>query len=500
MAEVELMEPPVKAAPDEVLKEQLAGLSSYQKKGSRFSLEILREAVESAVKVQAARFARWGGWYLAGPAADADTPVSLTEQQVMDTIYDYVETDFRVTTTYVEDVKKALGFTFTASGDYLMARLNVAGIKQLLQSKQAAEAMEVPLYNFTGYYDHKHILARGPVVKVRKGQSVSRALLKAVDSVPVGQGDHWSRAMERFGQLWSAQAADLRVYLSCAPADFLGMGMWGESSCYKAGSEQEMSKLVLMNAENAVVLKIMKGGADPTGKPVARAWGFWLEDEGLVLNNLYLMYWEQLSPYIKAAVESWLGHPVKEAGKKIPSEKGIRGPLLKTYGVYSNGDAHGFGDNIKKLLATLQDTKVEWTLSLCPRCRKPVRDADQLECGAGCGTKHCSDCAIDAVTDNGDRVKICRDCANNKPTRRCQGCETQVYFLGKVPKDTGCTRCADWWCPTCRTGNELTKDGLCEPCDTYQKRMEARARGEEGPWDVIEGCECAACVATAGGG
>lgn len=500
----------------EELKKQLLGVKRYLNEATAFKSEILHQAVESAVEQQAARYRQWGGWYLSSNSA-ADVDRELTREEIYEALNASIS--LRTAIAMSKAKLKALvmdkkltegsdpfhterGWTSSQYGLHFPDTMNInievnrRFMDTLLSSKLAAEPLSGHLLYLTDdYWSFGYTCP----VKVRKGQAVSKAILKAINSCDLlaePRKAQWSKLMERLGQLWSSRSQGLVVHLSCSPLDFLNMGMWGENSCYRAGSEQEMSKLVLMNAENAIVMKVMKEGEDPAGKPMARAWGFWLDGEGLIVTNIYQMYWKQVIPLLRTAVAGWLGKEVKAAGEEIPGAKGIKGTLLKDFGVYTNGDTHGFGDDIAGMVKKLQKVKVNWKLALCPRCRKATPEGEIGDCELGCGVRHCHNCQIDAMNENGEKIRICRECASTKDSRSCQGCNKRVYFVSAKPTG-GCSRCADWWCNDCNGTVEVDDEGLCKPCADYKRRMEARARGEDGPWEKIEGCECAACMATA---
>lgn len=167
----------------------------------------------------------------------------------------------------------------------------------------------------------------GRFVKFRKGQAVSRAVLKCVKNPE--EERLWQMYFTKLGDLWAA-LTESKLEISAAPVSFLRLGHMGENSCYRTGGGYETSKFHLAQLPGSFVGLLYKR---PTSlEPDGRFWGVAGED-GAIVTNHYRFAWRAYQSSIRHALE-------KEFGGKLSVRKIGRdsGPLgrLHAYWAYVN--------------------------------------------------------------------------------------------------------------------------------------------------------------------
>lgn len=480
----------------EALEQQLAKTREYyQRGGSRFSLSLLEEVVREAASIQKSRFEAWGGWEKVGPVTGDS--VGVGDDSIRNAIYDRGLDGWHEHPEVFSKEQLDELIIGTVENDFInnYYRRALAGNKprycviidyltRLCRHKKAQEDILLPICSF-------YSGGQGCVVKVRKGATVSRALLKAVRGWWASTPDFIAQMegfMEAMGHLWSTDKQSLRVVMSCAPTDFLALGTYGENSCYRPGSEQEHSKLVLMNTPGAVAVRVVKG-EDLDGAVVARAWGLYDDEHGLLVTNIYLMYWSQLAPLLKEALSEWLGED--NILTRSMEETGFVSNIFDRQ-VYTNNDEQLFykGSNYTALSSALNRITVDKVIDRCGNCSKVGMARLMRHCESCEGRALCEDCVEPLQVLGGGEVVMCSPCHRNN-SKQCSGCDVTFYARDAADWDehgSRCADCGDWSCEDCADGEE--DEAVCGYCQRYREQMKRIENGEE---DVIPGCECAGC-------
>lgn len=184
-------------------------------------------------------------------------------------------------------------------------------------------------------------------VKIRKGQAVSKAVLKVVRKEFADNEKYikyWERFFELLGQAWGSNS-HMSFTWSASPADIMHMGLMDceeRRSCYGPGKQSEFTKNTLCVLPGGVMV-IGHLGEDaqkpfeergPLTRAKCRAWGI-LTPEGAVFSNRYGLSWPKITPLLCAMVQDHYGIERAEAEMRSISYYGI--PDMA-----SNGDQHLF--------------------------------------------------------------------------------------------------------------------------------------------------------------
>jgi len=219
-------------------------------------------------------------------------------------------------------------------------------------------------------------------ILIKKGQRVSAAALRKVrqtakhpfvnkvltkeqinDCIGV-----WEHLFENIGHQWSNTTAYSAVTFSCAPSTFLKLGEMGDGSCFRAGGEYEISRMVIAEAKNSIVSMVYRNdtGVTPNALPKpesllvgrahpvsGRAWGIGVPSLGCSLTNFYTLPRATQIPLLKAAASTAFKctQPVTdEHSDGSPLSSLGRGDL-----VYHNGDSI---DLVSRVNINLYTTKL----------------------------------------------------------------------------------------------------------------------------------------------
>lgn len=162
-------------------------------------------------------------------------------------------------------------------------------------------------------------------VEIRKGQSASRAVLKAVKKKY--DKDHelvrfYDKLFEKLGHAWG-QSNSLSVTFTVSPADVMELGHIDcehGNSCYKAGGQTQQAKINICALEDSVTVYFHRGNAaelpwaerGPLAEAAGRAWGF-ITPDGTLFSNRYGLEWNTVAPAMTEAISAIFGHEVKHS-------------------------------------------------------------------------------------------------------------------------------------------------------------------------------------------
>jgi hypothetical protein len=485
-----------------LLKEQQEQAQTYLMNPSKYRSNEgpLFSALERSVRLNQDRVTEWGDWHVSvGPL---QMEAGLSREQILEAAnavfghqQHYWGDPDMVAAVQKDHYPSARRVLFWLQLDYLAP---------LFAHKKAISDMEIELVSAQGvnamgsYRQLSTDLALR--VKVRAGQSVSRAVTTALKKWALPHPQLVAdipKLLERLGQLWAVSQGQMwQVVFSCAPMDIMGMGTWGEGgSCYGPGGAHESSKLVLMQTPTAVVVKIYKleDGKlrDPHEKPDARAWGFLLDGKGLMVSNIYRLYWEQAQPIMERAVQELLGLDSKDMHTKVLEDRSGKGMLGGK--AYSNGDERLFG--VKELQTEIRNLQKALDARRCGTCAMVALEEEESRKCQNCNTKTCGGCSQDVRTGSGPAV-YCQNCIAHMKTKRCSGCN-ETFMVDKNSADS-CQTCNGWYCDGCKPATWELKGGECPTCrleeeTRYARMKEVEAAAREIYATYEPGCSCAAC-------
>lgn len=460
--------------------------------------DTLLRAIENSVKINHGRISEWEGWDLktdSGVEVDISLPYAEITGVFMDAF------DLAGSWPYIQrsiphgELRGKIPNTIRADYRYDLY-LDENSLNRLYATKIATQPIEARIIHLIERTTYGTI--NSLTVKVRQGQSVARATQAALkkwwkDDPEIAAA--FAKAHERLGQLWASRRGSWQVTFSVAPDNFLGLGHWGENSCFQAGGQHEASKLALMQTPKAVVVKFTNKNSGDAEAPDARAWGFWFEGLGLLVSNLYKLEWGQAAPILQAAVAELLDTkaPITYVDRGIDLANRMVDKAL----VYTNGDQKIFAPDPEALKKAIKEFSARVKAMKCGSCSF-VQWNEELEAACqNCGHHLCPDCVRHAHMADGTEQTLCQRCLDRLPTLKCFGCEEHFHT---AEGEASCQQCQVWYCPTCRADREPLElvGGRCQECrreeEEREERMAAVAEAAKVIYDLYSpGCTCERC-------
>lgn len=304
-------------------------------------------------------------------------------------------------------------------------------------------------------------------VKIRKGQAVTRVVLADVrkrfgDRSP-SYVQFWETILERLGTHWSGYRG-VSVVLSCAPADFLRLGTYGENSCYRPGGEQERSKFNIAQVPNSVVALFYKTDAELAKDAVrGRAWGILAPKAGgAALTNFYLLDTNLVTPSLKLAIPAALASApivtVSTSHDDALDDLGSYAYLNNDVLLFASGPLANLRHEVDEHIATFAKGGEYYDEGRECGCGVMVNNEDARQC-ADCHEWCCEDC-IEVTTCC--EIHYCHECAQTVECDACASvvcrsdCGTVVVVVSDGSEVHYCARCA--------ARKALT---LCAECGRY---------------------------------
>lgn len=427
----------------ELIEAEEAKVAAFIKKENAFNPKNLRAFITKAYEAHEDFIERYDGWRWHG---SPQSVACQSEAEVDRALYAALE-KFRLEVRGIEGMqcvqsaptRYALGLTNSRYADdawevvKVNPKTNVTYVPEPLHSgRMWADRLSPYALNdyFTSWASYAPVEY---TVSVRAGQSVARAVMAQVKKLwPEHKAYHeaWLHFFAELGQMWSTTKQSAMT-LSVAPSTFLKLGHYGESSCYRTGSDWENAKFNLANMEkSAVALFYRDGDLEPVdgvrkAKVMGRAWGMvHLEEKVAAFDNWYLLPINALSKTMALSLPELVG-----GGPEWAMERsGDTFYMLSDNGlVYINGAAIVFAEDKTRL------EKVKLVLEGIQRKARRV----PLEESSGRG--YCYDCDSSTtwLCDGCDRY-YCEECL-----AQCS-CGAHMHCT-----EYSCAECGDSLCPMC---------------------------------------------------
>jgi hypothetical protein len=283
-----------------LVAEEVARVDAFFKANPRAKMhpfDTTTDYVEAVYDAHKTLIERWGGWRRTGEPPAEQPLVVLTDEDLRNILYKVHDEFYAVFAdrwSYSRSTKPS----------------QIANNLTLYRSK---------LFDPQGEARDMEYL-QGKTCKIRKGQSVAKAVLRAVTvDYPDNPALHraMARLFELLGQSW-AGGTDTVTILTCAPSSFLKMGHYGcdGGSCFKTGGVSERTKVNTSLLSDSVVVLFYRGECtapqtwadrEVERGPYCRMYGV-MAEKGLMVSNIQgVCEWARMMRHLIPVVEQDLG-------------------------------------------------------------------------------------------------------------------------------------------------------------------------------------------------